>query len=144
MAKTSKIHEEMVIKANQAHTDWIDQLPGGKNYNPANGCQRAPGYQGYQGPIQEEIRKYICINDESYISVFDVMSVFKDEIYEGKIGYNDDLFIYKDNKMVGIFKKCNFYSIAEMRDKKIDDVLNDKTWYNSDTMSYQNPPEGIL
>ena len=116
MEKTSAIHEEMVIKANKFKLDWFSGVYGSQGY---------PGYQGYQMSDQT-IRKYVCKEDYSYISVFDVYSVFKDEIYNGQlVGGDDSYVIYKDDKYIGIFKKHFFYSMAEMRNKKIDEILNE-------------------
>lgn len=112
--RTSKIHEEVVKATNQFRNDWLS----GKY-----------GTQGWPGPTgihyKEGLKlRYICIEDSSYRENFDVCSVFKDVVYEGKID-GDKIIIYElgQNYSIGYFDRKNFYSIAEMRDKKIDELL---------------------
>ena len=120
MAKTSAIHEEMVIKANKFKSDWFSGVYGNQGY---------PGPQGYSIHPDETRRQYVCKEDYSYISVFDVCSVFKDEIYEGVLIGNvpDSYNIYEIGATygIGIFKKDLFYSRAEMRDIRINEILNE-------------------
>jgi len=120
MVKTSKIHEEMVIKANKFYNEWI---------SGAYGAQGWPGPTGFQIPPDAHRVKVISIKDESYISVFNVCSVFKDEIYEAILNYDGRYIIYEISGKypIGQFDKFNFYPIAEMRERKIDEILKDDT-----------------
>ena len=119
MTKTSAIHEEMVIKANKFKSDC---------FSGVYGSQGSPGYKGYQMSHDQTRRKYICKEDHSYQQVFDVCSIFKDEIYEGIDSINDDfLLVFEIGAVysIGNFKRHFFYSMAEMRDRRIDEILNE-------------------